>query len=422
MRFLCLCILLLLLLSSPVHAGKDAVYPFADPYKATVYGTPPDLMYQVEEPADISVEAIRIEGRNVPDIFSYNDEMYYSTAMHKGRAPLIFIIAGTGAEHDSAKMKFLTQVFHTSGFHVVALSSPTHMNFLISVSQHAAPGYVPNDVTDLYRVMNWIREDLEKKYMIEGYYLTGYSLGALHSAFLAHKDSELGDFNFRKVLMINPPVSLYHSMLRLDSWLTEENLGEISVHDEIDKFVDMFSDYYKHSEVTDLDDNFLYNLISHIELEDKDLRALIGVDFRVSSSAMIFSSDVCLKAGYVVPEDAYPLKTGTPLMTYAEVAFEVSFKDYMEEFLLPYLQHMQPGLDRWTMIKQCSLYDIQKFLEETDKVAVIGNVNDPILNDHDLKFIDKVFGDRAVLHPTGGHCGNIMFPSFVEKMVSMVRK
>jgi len=401
--------------------ASDYNYPYTDPYKATVYGTPPDLTYQVDKPVKTKLRSIRVEGRNVPDVLSHESEMFYTTALQKEKAPLIFIIAGTGAEHDSAKMKFLTQTFHQAGFHAVALSSPTHMNFLVSVSKHGAAGYVPYDVDDLYRVMLWIKGDLEKEVEVTDYYVTGYSLGAMHTAFLTHRDSEQGDFNFKKALMINPPVSLYHSVKRLDSWLSPKNLGGMTVHDEIERIIDLFSKYYELADVTDLDDNFLYDMVTHVELEDKDLRALIGVDFRVSSSSMIFSSDVCLRAEYVVPPDAYPLTTGTPLLPYAEAAFEISFQDYMEEFLLPYLKYLQPGLNRSTFMRQCSLYEIRSYLAETDKIMLIGNRDDVILDKRDIIFIESVFGSRAKLYPSGGHCGNMGYTHFVERMLSMLR-
>jgi acetyl esterase/lipase len=411
---------LALCLAATSHAA-DYRYPHHDPYKATVYGTPPDQVYRPEKRVTPKLRSIRIKGRNVPEVFAYSGEMYYSTAMQQGEAPLIFIIAGTGAEHDSAKMVFLTQVFYEAGFHVVSMSSPTHMNFVISASRHGAPGYVPHDVDDLYRMMVWIKEEVERERPVSSYSITGYSLGAMHAAFLAHKDSREGDFDFRKVLMINPPVSLYHSVKRLDSWLTADNLGEVTVREQIESLIARFSDYYRDADVTDLDDNFLYEMVTRVRMDDVDLRALIGVDFRLSSSSMIFASDVCLQAGYLVPPTDYPLATGTPLMPYAEAAFDVSFENYMDEFLLPFLQHLDPSMDRYTLMRQCSLYDIRSYLMEADKVVLIGNSDDVILNGNDLAFIDSVFGARARLYPTGGHCGNMMYGPFVEAMVAMVK-
>ncbi len=420
-KLLFLLIVATLLTPTVSPAGSDYAYPYQDAYKATVYGTPPELVHPIKDPVEPKLRSIKIDGRRIPDVLSYSSEMFYSTALQKDAAPLIFVIAGTGAEHNSAKMKFLTKLFYQAGYHVVALSSPTHMNFVVSVSEHGAPGYVPYDVNDLYRVMLWIKADIAKECEVSGYSITGYSLGAMHSAFLAHRDSEKGDFNFEKVLMINPPVSLIHSVARIDSWLTPENLGDLTVHEEIEHFIEMFSEYYERADVTDLDDNFMYELVTHVDLKDKDLRALIAVDFRVSSSSMIFASDVMLQAGYVVPPDEYPLTTGKPMLPYAEEAFEISFKEYLNEFLLPYIQYKEPGVDRYTLMKECSLYAIRSYLMETEKIVVIGNRNDVILNEHDLDFIDTVFGSRAKLYPTGGHCGNLMYTPFAEAMLEMLK-
>ncbi|MEF2232021.1 MAG: alpha/beta hydrolase [Pseudodesulfovibrio sp.] len=421
MRNIAIFTLFLLTLAAAPSAAGVYGYPFTDPYRATVYGTPPGEIFRDFKPVRIKARAIRVKDRNVPDIFSYSRDMAYSTALQKGEAPLIFIIAGTGAEHDSKKMVFLTRVFYGAGYHVVALSSPTHMNFVISVSQHAVPGYVPDDVDDLYRVMTWIKEDLARECKVSGYYVTGYSLGAMHAAYLAHLDSERHDFDFRKALLINPPVSLYHSAKRLDSWLGPDNLGERTVHQQIERFVKLFSDYYEQTDITDFDDNFLYDLVTQVDFDDTDIRALVGVDFRLSSSAMIFASDVCLQAGYLVPPDRFPLKTGDPLMDYAEAAFEIGFEDYMDEYLLPYLKHLDPALDRYTMIQRCSLYPIRSFLMAADRIVLIGNRDDVILNENDVRFIEGVFGDRARLFPSGGHCGNMMYGPFVETLLELLK-
>ncbi|WP_419785026.1 alpha/beta hydrolase [Pseudodesulfovibrio sp.] len=421
MRNIAVLLFLCLLLSVASASAEGYGYPFPDPIKATVYGTPPSEIYKDFKFVQVKARALRVKDRKVPDIFAYSRDMYYSTALHKEKAPLIFIIAGTGGEHDSTKMDYLTRVFYSAGFSVVALSSPTHMNFIISMSQHAVPGYVPYDVADLYRAMHWIKDELAGECEVSDYYVTGYSLGAMHAAYLAHMDDERHDFNFKKALLINPPVSLYHSVKKLDSWLGPENLGGRTIHQQIERFVEMFSDYYEQRDITDFDDNFLYDLVTHVDFDDTDLRALIGVDFRLSATAMIFSSDVCLRAGYLVPPDQYPLANGAPLMDYAEAAFDISFEEYMDEYLLPYLKYVDPTMDRYTMIKNCSLYPIRSWLMDSGKVVLIGNLDDVILNNDDVQFIEDVFGKRAHLFPTGGHCGNMMYGPFVKAMLEMIK-
>jgi len=421
MRTILALTLLILFLPVLAPAEEEQPYPFANPYRATVLGTPPAARYRFETPVRPDVRAIRIEGRNVPELFEYSRDMNFSTALQDHAAPLMFVIAGTGAEHNSAKMSFLTQVFYEAGYHVAALSSPTHMNFIISASEHGVPGYVPFDVADLDRVMGWVREELAKECEITGYSVAGYSLGGLHAAFLARGDAETHEFGFKHVLMINPPVSLYRSVTRLDSWLTKENLGRTTVHHEIEGFIDRFSDYYLHADVTDLDDDFMYDMITDINLDERDFKTLIGAAFRVSSASMIFSSDVCLRAEYLVPPDHYPLETASPLLPYARQAFDISFQQYLDEFLLPYLRYRDPSITRAEALRRSSLESIQGWLETTDKVVVVGTRDDVILDKQDESFLETVFGKRAHLFEHGGHCGNMMHPAFVRAVKEMVR-
>ncbi len=55
-------------------------------------------------------------------------------------APLIFIIAGTGAPYSSSINEYLKKLFYQGGFHVVQLSSPTSYDFISAASRFATPG------------------------------------------------------------------------------------------------------------------------------------------------------------------------------------------------------------------------------------------------------------------------------------------
>ena len=419
-HFIC-ALLLSFLLLIPAAAFCSEQFPISDPYKATVFGTPPELMHRIEKPTETDACEIVVENRRIPDVFWYNDKFKYTTAMQEGEAPLVFVIAGTGSEHNSIKMQFLTQLFYEAGFHVVALSSPTHINFVVSISEYAAPGYVPYDSEDLYRVMKWIKANLEGVYKIKSWNITGYSLGAMHSAFISKLDEERKDFCFRKVLMINPPVSLYTSALRFDSWLGPENLGTKTPRQVIDDLIEAFSQIYVHSNVVDLDDNFLYALSKHSNFSHMDLKAIIAASFRMTSASMIFCSDVCLNAGYIVPVSK-TLSTGDSLMPYMRVSAAISFEEYINEYLLPYLQFIKPGTTKGDLVKNCDLHIISDYLKENDRIVVLGNEDDIILSEADVDFIRETFGDRAVLFPRGGHCGNLMFKPFALKAQEMLKE
>lgn len=414
-RIFALCLFALCLWATGSAVAADKPYPFTDPYKATVFGTPPDSMYPVQ-PIPISMRSFEVDSRPIPDIFWYADELEYSVALQKKPAPLMFLIAGTGADHDASKMRFLRALFHGAGYHVACLSSPTHYNFIVSASRHAAAGYVPNDVQDLYRVMGWVAEEIEDEVEVTGYNVAGYSLGGMHSAFLAHRDREEKRFNFDKVLMINPAVNLYGSALRFDSWLDPKNTGGRTAVEVMDKFYRQFAEFYKTREIESLDSEVLFQLSQYVKASNTDFKILIGTAFRVTAASMIFTSDVCLNAGYVVPSDTL-LTTTDPLLPYFTAASNLSFEQYFEEFLYPYLRYLGPPMTEDEAIYNCSLMSIEDFLRSSDNIYVVGNLDDPILSPDEVGFLQDVFGDKAYLFEHGGHCGNMMYAPFARRML-----
>ncbi|MBW1852102.1 MAG: alpha/beta hydrolase, partial [Deltaproteobacteria bacterium] len=81
-------------------------YPLPNPYAATVIGTPTE--YQMPLPEKIRLKMLELtvfEGHKIPDVFWYQNKLRYSLAYQKKKkAPLIFVIAGTGASFYSSKM------------------------------------------------------------------------------------------------------------------------------------------------------------------------------------------------------------------------------------------------------------------------------------------------------------------------------
>ena len=45
------------------------------------------------------------------------------------------------------------------------------------------------------------------------------------------------------------------------------------------------------------------------------------------------------------------------------------------------------------------------------------NRDDMILGEGDIAFLEKTFGERATIYPTGGHCGNLSYRENVETML-----
>jgi len=383
-------------------------YPFVDPFAATVVGTPDG--YKASLPAHVPVDefAIRIfRDRKVPDVFWYADRLRFSLVRQNHRAPLIFNIAGTGAGHNANLMKVMQAAFYKAGFHVISLPSPTHSNFIVAASSTGVPGRAQADAADLYRVMALAYEHVKERIDVSEFYLTGFSLGGWEAAFVAHLDEERKVFNFAKVLLINPPVSLYNSIRVLDHMLTD-NIpgGSDGVDDYIESTLNSFIEVYKQHEFTNFGEDFLYRVYTTYEPGEEELAAVIGLSFRFFSNNMAFTSDVMSKSGYVVPK-SIELATSTPLTKYFKVGMRLSFEDYLDELLYPYFKDRDPGLTREVLIKEASLKQIEGYLTHAQKIGLLTNQDDIILAPGEIDYLIDVFGERAHIFPTGGHGGNL---------------
>ncbi len=383
-------------------------YPFVDPFAATVVGTPEG--YRASLPKRIPVDQMEItvfEDREVPEVFWYNGRLKFSLVRQKHRAPLIFNIAGTGAGHNSSLMKVMQKAFYKAGFHVISLPSPTHSNFIVSASSTGVPGRVEEDAADLYRVMELAYERVKERIDVSEFYLTGYSLGGWQAAFVAHLDEDARVFDFAKVLMINPPVSLYSSIRILDQMLIDNVPGGTNgIDDFFERLFNAFIQIYKDHEFTNFGDDFLYRAYTTFEPGDEDLAALIGLSFRMSSNNMAFTSDVMSQSGYVVPKSK-ELSTSTSLAEYYKVGMRLSFETYLDELFYPYFKARDPGLTREDLIEEASLERIEDYLVHSPKIGLLTNEDDIILAPGEIDYLREVFGERAQIFPTGGHCGNL---------------
>lgn len=397
-------------------SAKEAVYPIKDPYLATVIGTPPELQADLGQAPKLKLgKWVRFPQRNVPNVFMNGNTLRYVWARQKEAAPMVFVLAGTGGSFFDPKVRFLMSALHHVGFHVVGLSSPTHTSFITSASESEMPGRPTADAEDLIAVMQQVRNDLEKKLEITGFGLLGYSLGGTDAAFVAERDSRLKEFDFFEVYLINPAVNLHSSAKRLDS-LYREALpdGDESINQLISTSLKEAIHYVHQSGSTPLGSEFLYEAIADMHPTDADLEGIIATSFRLSSANMSFTADAMTRSGKIVDPNR-KLTVGTEMEGYFNESLHWSFVRYLDELLLPYWLE-RTNLDREQLVAQASLASIRGFLQDTDTVDVVTNRDDIVLGPGDLEFLKKTFGDRAVIHPHGGHCGNLEFEPNVRRM------
>ena len=392
-------------------------YPIPGSYEATILGTPANLMPELS--ALVRTRQLVLDvfpDRIKPPIFFYDKGLHSTFAYQNKKAPLVFLIAGAGSSDRSSKLLAMMKALHQGGFHVITLPSPSNANFIISASQSRVPGDLTEDAADLYRAMERAWEQVKGDIEVSSFHLCGYSLGGGQAAFVAKLDEERKVFNFRKVLMINPPVSLYSSATRIEELLKQIPGGAKKQGIFFNRMLSKFSQFYRYGNFVAIDDDFLYSIYTEKLFTREETAGLIGLTYRINLAGMIFSSDVMTNSGYVVPKNRV-LSATDSIFDYFLVSSHLSFIDYFNEYLFPYFQTQRPGLTRQAFIDSLSLKSIEGYLTSSPKFGVMTNENDFILTREDLDYLRQLFGERAKIYPRGGHLGNLEYKENLAYMV-----
>ena len=69
-----------------------------------------------------------------------------------------------------------------------------------------------------------------------------------------------------------------------------------------------------------------------------------------------------------------------------------------------------------------SLESIEDYLRSTDKIEVMHNEDDIILEAGEIDFFRRVFGERAKIFPIGGHFGNLAYRDNVAHMLNVFKE
>ena len=410
---------LLLLPGFAWAGGAGYGYTIDDSYAATILGTPQNL--RPELPGEVPVKTVVLEtDQTKPEIFFYDRGLRYTVALQDHKAPLVFLIAGTGGSSRSAKIVALITNLYHAGFHVIALPSPTFSNFIINASTTHVPGNLSDDAVDLYRVMEQIWSQTKGGIEVSDFLLAGYSLGGTEAAFVARLDDERKVFDFRRVLMLNPAVSLYNSVSRIEGLLDRIPGGPRRIGAFYNRVMAKSTDFYRKGDFVAIDDDFLFAAYQAQILNRDEAGGMIAVSLRISSAGMIFASDAMTHGGYVVPKNR-DLRNSDSLEDYFWTSLHLSFLDYFNEYFVPYFQSRYPGLTREKLLEALSIKSIESYLVSSAKIGVITNEDDFILAPGELDYLRRVFGPRLKVYPRGGHLGNLEYRDNMAFLIDWLR-
>lgn len=396
-------------------------YPFKNPNMATILGSSTLMIEGVSKKIPIEEYKLKLPwAKDVPEHFWYNENFKFSLVAQKKKAPLVFLLAGTGSSHNAVRMEYFQRIFYDAGYNVVSISSPMNSNFVINASTTRMPGLIVDDSEDIYKIMKEIDKKIASKVDVSDYYLVGYSLGGTEAGILSWIDEREKVFNFKRVFMINPAVDLYKSALKLDKYMDfPENERAEKVAQMVENIIDTVVSNTL-PEYTSLDIETIFKIFSEKKLTDEDMEQLIGGAFRLTSIDLNYITDVLNNRGVYVKE---PVGKFTPMFENFKKINFATFEEYINKVALPYYQEkLGKEIRLEDLLVKARLNYIEDYLKNNPKIMAVTNADELILDGKDMEFLKSTFKDRLIVYPYGGHCGNMFFAPNVKIMLEFLEK
>ncbi|MCL4575561.1 serine/threonine protein kinase [Fusobacterium nucleatum YWH7199] len=398
-------------------------FPIDDPYSATIIGSATMMTPGVSENIPLKVYEIQIKDKkDIPDVFLYASKFKFSFSKQKNKkAPLIFVLAGTGSDYNTTRVKFMQRIFHDAGYHTIAISSQMSQQFMISASSNSVPGLLLEDNKDIYKAMKLAYNKIKDQVEVTDFYIMGYSLGGSNAAVLSYIDEKEKVFNFKRVFMVNPPVNLYNSAVKLDKYLDDYTGGKT---ESIEKLLNTTLAKVKGgltSEYANIGADTIYNIVKGDILSDAEKEAYIGLAFRLASTDLNFISDFMTRS-HVYTKNPEKVDKYTNMKEYFKAVNFATFEDYVNKIGFPYYKKHNKDYSIEDLKREASLKVIEDYLRTSPKIAAVTNADELILNEKDFAFLKDVFKDRLVIYPKGGHCGNMFYKENVDVMLKFLNE
>ena len=398
-------------------------FPIDDPYSATIIGSASMMTEGVSENIPLKVYEIQIKDKkDIPDVFWYASKFKFSFSKQKNKkAPLIFVLAGTGSDYSTTRVKFMQRIFHDAGYHTIAISSQMSQQFMISASTNAIPGMLIRDNEDIYKAMKLAYNKIKDQVDVTDFYIMGYSLGGANAAVLSYIDEKEKAFNFKRVFMVNPPVELYDSAVKLDKYLDDYTGGKSA---GIERLLNTTLAKVKGgltSEYANIGADTIYEIVKGDILSETEKKAYIGLAFRLTSTDLNFISDFITKS-HIYTKNPEKVDKFTNMKEYFKAVNFATFEDYVNKIGFPYYKKYNKDFTIEDLKREASLRVIEDYLRTSPKIAAVTNADELILNEKDIDYLKDIFKDKLIIYPKGGHCGNMFYKENVDVMVKFINE
>lgn len=389
--------------------------------RATVFGTPPQDMAPL--PAKVPLSEINIElswRLPVPQVLWFDTKLRVWLSAQNKPAPLAIVIAGTGGDGNTKTDAVLRAALYGAGYHVLTMPSPTFPGFIVSSSSTGVAGDLMQDGHDLYAAMQLIIEHLPRKVRITDIDVLGYSLGGANAAVVKEIDAREGKLKIHRAIMINPPVSLFSSVGRLDRLFAATiGPGDAGIELLYRRLYAQIANLYRASDRLELDENFLLTAGAATLKTDADFSAAIALTFRLQLVDMFFIGDLYARTG-VITDPNHPPRVSDSLEAVQRELRGRPFADYFSSVFAPYYLKRRPEATSASLIASNRLDIIVDALRSNSDYYAQSTSNDPILSRRELKWLERTLGPRIAVYDHGGHLGEVGDRQQVADMLDML--
>jgi len=407
--------------SPPLSRGPATGLADSAALRATVFGTPPQDIAPM--PAEVPLQEINISmpwARPVPKVLWFDSRLRVWFSAQKKPAPLAIVIAGTGSDGNTAKLSILRGALYGAGYHVLTMPSPTFTGFIVSTSSTGVAGDLMQDGHDLYAAMQRIVAHLPRHAPITEIDVLGYSLGGANAAIVKSIDATEGKLKIRRAVMINPPVSLFASIDRLDKLFAQSiGSGDTGLENLYRKIYTRLANLYRASDRVQIDDTDLLGAAATVLRTDEDFSAAVALTFRLELVEVFFAGDLYARTGVVI-DPQHPPGEEDSLEQIGRTLRTKTFAEYFNKVFAPYYMAHRPGATLESLQADNRLEVIGAALRDDPDYYALTNSDDLVLNKTELAWLRTTLGSRIVVYDHGGHLGNLGDRRQIADMLDML--
>jgi hypothetical protein len=408
-------------IAAPPVQGLPAGLADAAALRATVFGTAPQDIAPM--PATVPLVEINLPmpwAQPLPKLFWFDRKIRVWFSAQPKPAPLAIVIAGTGGDGNTSGLSVLRGALYGAGYHVLTLPSPTFPGFIVSTSSTGVAGDLLQDGRDLYAAIQRIIPHLPHHPQITDIDILGYSLGGANAGIVKSLDAREHKLHIRRAVMIEPPVSLFDSIGRLDQLFTISiGSGDAGVERLYQRLYAQLANLYRATDRVAIDEGFLLGAAATVLQGDAEFSAAVALTFRIDLMNMFLAGDIYAKTG-VVTDPLNPPGVGQPLEPIERLLRGKPFAEYFTRVFAPYYLKHRPGATTASLIADNRLEVIGDALRGDPDYYAQANADDLILDAPELGWLKKTMGSRIVVYDHGGHLGNLGSRRQVADMLDML--